>query len=407
PTSALAIDLDGFKHINDVFGHDIGDLLLKEAAVRITAQLSPQSVTARIGGDEFLVLSPELDELELCRQAEAIIASIGEPFIIRNVALRAGVSIGVVAGAGQQAEALLKEADLALYAAKDGGRNRACVFTPALRSSYDDRISLESDLRRAIEQGDITLAYQPIIDPDTRRATFAEALMRWTHATRGPVPPSVFVQVAETTGLITVLGAWVIQNACQEAARWPNDIGVSVNLSARQFRADHDLAAVVKAALARARLSPERLTLEITETAMFDDSGLVHATLTKIRKMGVKIALDDFGTGYSSLSYLAELPLDKLKIDRTFTTRIASSDRSYSLLKGVAALARDLGLDLIIEGVETSAQLDLLRGLGVDGVQGYVFAKAMPGEDFNRLCVSRFKPVDAAGETEQRRRALH
>jgi predicted signal transduction protein with EAL and GGDEF domain len=364
-------------------------------------------VTARIGGDEFLVLSEVVDEGVMLAKAKAIIEAIGEPFIIRNVALRAGVSIGVVVGEGQSADALLKEADLALYAAKDGGRNRACLFTPDLKSSYDDRISLESDLRRAIERGDITLAYQPIVDPDTRRATMAEALMRWTHEARGPVPPSVFVQVAETTGLITALGAWVIETACEEAARWPNDIGVSVNLSARQFRKDHDLAAVVRAALARSRLAAERLTLEITESAIIEDGDHVRETLRKIRELGVKIALDDFGTGYSSLSYLAELPLDKLKIDRAFTTRIASSERSFNLLRGVSALARDLGLDLIIEGVETSGQLAMLRGLGVDGVQGYVFARPMPGPDFNRVCVGRFQPVDAEPETVLKRRALH
>jgi len=234
-----------------------------------------------------------------------------------------------------------------------------------------------------------------------------EALMRGEHHGRGHIPPSIFVPIAEATGLITALGAWALQTACRTAAAWPNDIAVSVNLSAKQFRKDHDLVAIVAAALSAARLAPQRLTLEITESVLIEDPDFVTSALSRLREMGVRVALDDFGTGYSSLGYLAELPLDTLKIDRAFATSMTTSARSSSLMRGITQIARDLDLQVVIEGIETSAQIAALKAFHVHGIQGFVFARPMSSLDLSPLLIRKLEPGDKSTKVNQllRRRA--
>ncbi|OYU47024.1 MAG: hypothetical protein CFE31_18860, partial [Rhizobiales bacterium PAR1] len=324
----VSIDLDNFKDVNDLFGHEIGDALLKDAAKRISRHFTASAVAARIGGDEFLILLPGSDIAGAVAVATDVVNDLTLPFVVNNVRLRAGASIGIARSAGLSVEAAMKNVDLALYQAKANGKNQVCLYTPDLGAKYDERISLERDLRRAVENGELSLAYQPIVNPRTQRVTLVEALLRWKHPERGFISPVTFIPIAEASGLISVIGTWVMQTACQSAVSWPKDVGVSVNLSAKQFRRDHDLVAIVKSCLQISGLQPERLTLEITESILIDDHDHVIGTLEKIRALGVKTALDDFGTGYSSLSYLSLLPLDKIKLDRSFATSITTSERS-------------------------------------------------------------------------------
>ena len=395
----ISVDLDNFKHVNDMFGHEIGDLLLADAAARIASHFGGEDIVARIGGDEFLILMSKTDLAEVQNIATRVINDLSVPFVIRSIRLSTGASAGIAVQVNGTNESIFKNVDLALYSAKDSGKNQIVIYSPEIGRKYDERIKLERDLRRAIECGDISLAYQPVVDPKTRRTILVEALMRWNHPERGAIPPSVFIPLAESAGLITLLGSWAIQTACQLATIWPNDIGVSVNLSSKQFRRDHDLVAVVAACLKSTGLSAERLTLEITESVLIDDQDFVVETLTRLRALGVKTALDDFGTGFSSLSYLAELPIDKIKIDRTFVSSIVNSPKCVSLMRGITSIARDLELQVIVEGIETIDQLDALSEFSIDGIQGYIFARPVdavtllpyvaykinPGEQFTQV----------------------
>jgi diguanylate cyclase (GGDEF)-like protein len=375
PFFIVSIDLDNFKDVNDLFGHQMGDALLKEAAQRISHHFTPASVVARIGGDEFLILMHGADVSQALVVTTDIVNDLSLPFVIDNIRLRAGASAGVAAGAGVSVETALRNVDLALYQAKSSGKNQVCLYTQDIGSTYDERICLERDLRRAVELGELSLAYQPIVNPQTRRVFLVEALLRWKHPERGNISPITFIPIAEASGLISLIGTWVLQTACETAMTWPKDIGVSVNLSAKQFRRDHDLVSIVRACLRISGLEPQRLTLEITESTLIDDHAHVIEVLEKIRTLGVKIALDDFGTGYSSLSYLSKLPLDKIKIDRSFANAITTSQRSANLMRGIVGIARALSLDVIVEGIETGEQLDELEAYGIDGIQGYIFAR--------------------------------
>lgn len=336
--------------------------------------------------------------------ATDVVNDLTLPFLVRNVRLRAGASIGIATGAGLAPEMALKHADLALYQAKESGKNQVCVYSAELGAKYDERILLEQDLRRAIENGELSLAYQPIMNPRTRRVTLVEALMRWKHPERGFISPGVFIPIAEASGLITLMGTWAMQTACHAAASWPVDVGVSVNLSAKQFRRDLDLVSIARSCLQSSGIAPNRLTLEITESILIDDSGLVIETLERLRAIGVRTALDDFGTGYSSLSYLEILPLDKVKIDRSFATSIDTSQRSGSMMRGITGIARDLDLEVIVEGIETEEQLAALGAYGIDGVQGYVFARPMDVISLLPLLVLKMKPNGMLANINQARR---
>jgi diguanylate cyclase (GGDEF)-like protein len=391
PFLLISIDLDNFKHVNDMFGYVMGDELLREAARRIGRHFVADDVVARVGGDEFLVLSQRTDAVMAMALATDVVNDLTLPFVVRNVRLRAGASIGIASSDGVAPETALKHADLALYRAKDLGKNQVCVYSPELGAKYDERILLEQDLRRAIENGELSLAFQPIVNPKSRRVTLVEALMRWQHPERGFISPGLFIPIAEASGLIGIMGTWALQTACHAAGSWPRDVGVSVNLSAKQFRRDLDLVSIVRSCLQSSGIAPERLTLEITESMLIDDADFVIETLERLRAMGVRTALDDFGTGYSSLSYLEKLPLDKIKIDRSFTTTIDTSARSASMLRGITALARDLQLEVIVEGIETEEQLNALSLLSIDGVQGYVFSRPVDGITLLPLLVHKVK----------------
>jgi diguanylate cyclase (GGDEF)-like protein len=409
PYLLVSIDLDNFKDVNDLFGHQIGDQLLKEAAIRISRHFTESSMVARIGGDEFLIMLPGSDVPRAIAIATDVINDLTLPFMINNVRLRAGASIGVASSVGASVETTMKNVDLALYQAKGNGKNQVCVYSPDLGTKYDDRIGLEQDLRRAIENGELSLAYQPIVDPRSYRVTHVEALLRWKHPTRGNIPPGAFVPIAEASGLISMIGTWVMQTACQSAMSWPRGIGVSVNLSAKQFRRDHDLVAIVKSCLQISGLEPERLTLEITESILIDDQGHVIDVLEKLRALGVKTALDDFGTGYSSLSYLSQLPLDKIKLDRSFAISIATSQRSAKLMKGVVEIAKALSLEVIVEGIETREQLRELEAYGIDGIQGYIFARPVDAVSLLPYLAYKVKidtPPTNISEAASKRRAL-
>jgi diguanylate cyclase (GGDEF)-like protein len=382
PVAALSVDLDGFKQVNDSLGHAAGDELLRCVATRLGSVVRGGDTAARLGGDEFVVLvegstldvGPELVAerlLELLRQPYEIHASA------RPLSLTA--SIGISVGLDLDAEQLLREADIALYEAKGAGRNRQVVYRSGMETAIQDRLMLQMDLADALEQDQFFLAYQPILDLASGRPVAAEALLRWRHPSRGLVAPLDFVPIAETCGLITSIGRWVLREACGQAAGWRrsgHDVGISVNVSPRQLE-DAGLLEDVRCALDDSGLDPTALTLEVTETALMRDAKGISQRLQTLRALGLRVAVDDFGTGYSSLAHLRELPADCLKIDRSFVSGMASSARARSLVRMLVELGRALGVETIAEGIEDGGQRDALRRDGCDRGQGYLFARPL------------------------------
>jgi diguanylate cyclase (GGDEF)-like protein len=372
--SAMFIDLDGFKGVNDTFGHPVGDELLRVVAARIAGVLRETDTIGRLGGDEFVVLVEGGDaESIACR----ILAVLREPFDLGTGSpISITTSIGIASGDREAAKDLLRDADIALYEAKGAGRNRFADFRHEMHIAAHDRLELGSDLRGALGRRELFLVYQPILDLETGEVTSAEALLRWQHATRGLVPPTEFIALAEESGVIVDIGAWVLETACEQAAQWTADgwpIKVSVNVSARQLD-DPGLLGDVRHALHRSGLDPSQLVLEITETALMRDAANAAEVLGELKASGVRVAIDDFGTGYSSLAYLQQLPADALKIDRTFIAASARSGETDPLIQTLVQLGRSLGLRTIAEGVEDAAQLERLQELGCDRGQGYLFA---------------------------------
>ena len=371
--SAMFIDLDGFKGVNDTFGHPVGDELLRVVAARIAGVLREIDTIGRLGGDEFVVLV----EGEAAQIAERILGVLREPFDLgTGSTISVTTSIGIASGDRKAAKDLLRDADIALYEAKGAGRNRYAEFRHEMHIAAHDRLALENDLRGAIARDELFLVYQPILDLETGEVTAAEALLRWQHATRGLVPPTEFIGLAEESGLIMDIGAWVLETAAEQAAQWVahgTPIGISVNVSARQLD-DPGLLAAVEHALRRSGLAGDHLILEITETALMRDPAGAAETLGELRTLGIRVAIDDFGTGYSSLAYLQQLPVDSLKIDRTFIAASARSRDSDPLIQTLVQLGRSLGLRTVAEGIEDEAQLAHLRELGCDAGQGYLFA---------------------------------
>jgi diguanylate cyclase (GGDEF)-like protein/PAS domain S-box-containing protein len=383
PLSLLCLDLDKFKFVNDSLGHSAGDALLREAARRIGECLRAGDLVARLGGDEFAVLLTGLGAESVCAVATRIIEALGRPFRIEDQDCHIGVSIGIATpgpGEGRDDDTLLRNADLALYSAKASGGGVWRRFEVAMEARTRRRRRQESDLREALARDELFLAYQPIVESRTRRIVGFEALVRWRHPEQGPIPPSEFVPLAEETGLIGQIGAFVLQRACAEAATWPADIRVAVNLSPVQFR-DRSLARRVAQALAESGLHPTRLELEVTESILLAESEANVATLHALRALGVRIAMDDFGTGYSSLSYLRTFPFDKIKIDRSFVAEIEASAHAAAIVKAAIGLGASLGIDTVAEGVETLAQYERLRAEGCDAVQGYLFGQPMTPAD--------------------------
>jgi diguanylate cyclase (GGDEF)-like protein len=376
PVAVLCLDLDRFKMINDTLGHGIGDQLLKKVADRLRKASRKDDLVARLGGDEFVILQRGIRaprDAELL--AERLVDLIGRTYVLGGHTVNIGISVGVALGSGlMQPRDLLRNADLALYEAKRAGRGRYRFFEHGMDTLLHERRELEIDLRRALALKQFELHYQPFLDLSTDTVMGFEALLRWQHPVRGNVPPLDFIAVAEENGLIVKIGEWVLLTACMEAAAWPGDLVVAVNVSPLQFKAD-TLLASVSLALARSGLKPERLEVEITEGALLADTDNVLATLHALRALGVKISMDDFGTGYSSLSYLHKFPFNKIKIDRSF---VAGDDPdSEAILKAVSGLGTSLGMAITAEGVETNEQLKRIRDQNCTHVQGYLTGRPM------------------------------
>ena len=386
--AVLLIDLDHFKEVNDSIGHPAGDALLKSAAGRLVANLPEGATVARLGGDEFAAIVAT-DRDGAAALARKLLSAIAAPHKVEGLSIPAGASIGV-ALKGEDAmtpEQILKHADIALYTAKSETRGTFRLFEAAMDSGIKQRQALRTDLRVALERGEFVLAYQPLLDLHTDHIANFEALLRWHHPDKGPVPPDLFIPLAEETGLMVDIGAWVLRTACAEATKWPRSISVSVNLSSRQF-ASGNLIATVEDALAASGLRPQRLELEITESVLLRDSETNLSTLRQLREMGVRIALDDFGTGFSSLAYLQRFPFSKIKIDRGFVSGLPASVESQAIVRSVIGLGQALGMRVTAEGVETDAQFDWVRA-GCDEAQGYLISRPIPASDVPAL-IARF-----------------
>jgi diguanylate cyclase (GGDEF)-like protein len=385
PLALLLVDLDDFKGVNDTHGHPFGDALLKAVAGRLTEAAGQGTIVARIGGDEFALLQTGREcENETSDLAERVLAAVRHPFAIEDCQLSIRPSVGVARSPsdGQDAETLIKAADLALYSAKSGGRDRIGYFEPRLENGLREARTLKADLGEAIARGQLEVHFQPIVDAKTRDILDMEALVRWRHPTRGMMPPDVFIRLAEESGLIHAVGEFVLTEACRTAAQWPEQIGVSVNLSPAQLSRG-DFVQVLQAALDRTGLAPRRLTLEITETLLMENLEHGNAVLRAIRALGARVALDDFGSGYSSLSYLQSFALDTVKIDRAFVAAMETNQRTREIVPLITAIARNLGFHTVAEGVETQSQLDLVIAAGCAAAQGYYFSRPLPASEFD------------------------
>ncbi|MCP3401300.1 EAL domain-containing protein [Bradyrhizobium sp. CCGB20] len=381
--AVLCLDLDHFKDINDSLGHPIGDALLKEVGRRLKATVGESDTVARLGGDEFAVVQIGRSEETAARSlAGRLVEVISAPYEIEDHQIVIGVSIGISLSPqdGSNPDELLKNADLALYRAKADGRGTYRFFETGMDARAQARRLLEMDLRAAVQRDEFEAYYQPIRDVASGRVVAFEALLRWNHPQRGLIAPINFIPLAEETGLIVQLGEFVLRSACSDAATWPDDVDVAVNLSPMQFKSPNLIASVTDA-LTASGLAARRLELEITESVLLQNSEATLTTLHELRAMGVRISLDDFGTGYSSLSYLRSFPFDKIKIDRSFVSELATREDSMAIIRAVTGLGRSLGIVTTAEGVENDAQLELLRREGCTQAQGYLFSKPRPASD--------------------------
>lgn len=384
--SVLMVDLDRFKPINDTLGHAAGDLLLRKVADRMSSIVRKDDLVARLGGDEFVVLQLHTHESETAEVlASRIVAAIGgHPFMLEGQSVCIGASVGVACApddSGDPAE-LLRHADLALYAAKADGKGTFRRYDPALDARTRERRALEAWLRQALVEGrQLEVHYQPLVDARSGRITSAEALVRWRHPERGLISPGDFIELAEETGLIVPLGEWVLRTACAEAAGWPDDIGVAVNLSPSQFRAG-GLSNMVETILEETGLDPRRLELEITEGVLMTDEKETLQTLQQLRTFGVRISMDDFGTGYSSLGYLRRFPFDKIKIDQSFVRQIPNDAESAAIVRAIITMGSCLGMSITVEGVETLEQFDFSVAEGCDTIQGYHVSRPLKADAF-------------------------
>ncbi|MBI5719683.1 MAG: bifunctional diguanylate cyclase/phosphodiesterase [Burkholderiales bacterium] len=381
--AVLCIDLDRFKDVNDSLGHVAGDTVLCAATERLRGLLRHGDLVARLGGDEFAVLQSAVlgpDDVE--RLAARIVEALALPYEVGGQRVSAGASVGAArfgVDAGTVAD-LMHKADVAVYRAKSGGRGRFSFYDAGLDQRLADRRNLARDLRQALKDEVVSMHFQPLFRADGRTLLGYEALMRWHHPQRGAVPPTEFIALAEETGLIEGLGEWGLRRACKEAAGWPAPLTVSVNLSAAQFHGERDLVEVVAAALKATALPARRLVLEITESLLLSHTDDALRTLTALAKMGVQIAMDDFGTGYSSLAYLWRFPFDKIKIDRAFTQGLGDDERVALIVRSIITLAHSMGIRVNAEGVETGPQLEQLRRLGCDEIQGFLLGRPAPPE---------------------------
>jgi predicted signal transduction protein with EAL and GGDEF domain len=411
--AVLFIDLDRFKTVNDSIGHPAGDRLLLETASRLTGVLrhndtvarpddrprdeDAQNSLARIGGDEFTVLLEDiLDPSDAVRIAERLLEAVAVPLTIDGQEVFASVSIGIAVSSPEHrcGDELVRDADIAMYRAKSAGGDRYAVYDATMHQHALERLQLETDLRRALDRHELKLRYQPIVSFGNHRVVGFEALVRWQHPDHGLLPPSTFMTVAEETGLIARIDSWVLREACEEAARWQARttsvpaVSVSVNISAKGFDRP-DLVQLVATTLLETGLDPHSLRLEITETVAMADAERTRAILTDIRALGVRISLDDFGTGYSSLSYLQCFPVDTLKIDRSFVAAMDQNGECREIVRTILSLAKTLGLDVIAEGAETTAQVDYLESLDCQFGQGYFFGRPLPPDEVMTIVKAR------------------
>jgi diguanylate cyclase (GGDEF)-like protein/PAS domain S-box-containing protein len=396
--AVLFLDLDGFKHINDSLGHPVGDKLLQSIAIRLAAVVRGADTVSRQGGDEFVVLLPDLQQAEdAAIMAGRILRDVAKPHLLDQYELHVTTSIGVSVfpDDGMDAETLIKNADTAMYQAKENGRQSVQFFMPAMNARAVERQTIEEDLRRALERGEFTLHYQPKISMRTGAITGAEALIRWTHPSRRPISPAQFIPIAEDCGLILPIGRWVLRHAVEQAQAWVTaglrPTTMAVNVSAVEFR-DDDFLRGLFAILDESRFDPRALELELTESVFMKRVASSQFILKTLRKAGVQVAIDDFGTGYSSLSYLRKFPIDALKIDQSFVGQIANGDEDAAIVTAVIGMARSLKLRVVAEGVETFEELEFLHAHHCEEAQGYYFGRPMPAGQFAKLLESGIPP---------------
>ena len=397
PAAVFYIDLDHFKDVNDTLGHPIGDELIRNVTLRLSHTLRGDDLVARLGGDEFAVISSVgNDAVRMMTIAQRVITAICAPYSIngQNIIIGASIGIAVIDKECGGAADIMRYADMALYRAKNEGRNRACIYDAAMDADLSKRKLLEADLREAIETNQLRVLYQPIVNKSGEKLVGVEALCRWTHPTRGEIPPTEFIAAAEHSGLIISLGAWVLRRACTDGKAWP-DLTMAVNVSPLQFRRT-DFVEVVERTLAETDFDPARLELELTESVLIGNVDTAETAMLRLKALGVRIALDDFGTGYSSLLYLRRFPFDKLKIDRSFVLSIEGAADAAAIVHAVVGLGRGLGMQVTAEGVETADQHLFLRAAGVHSMQGYRFGRPVTAAEITQRlnAPESFQPID-------------
>ncbi|NTJ65531.1 EAL domain-containing protein [Agrobacterium rhizogenes] len=393
----LYLDLDGFKEINDAYGHGTGDQLIRAVAAGLKVLVPPQAALARLGGDEFAIAFPtrELNDAPALRLAEQILDFLAEPLEIGRRVVVVGASIGIASSPEGRIdrEELVRRADLAMYKAKEAGRARMTCYETAMDAHREERNALELDLRRAIEMEELTLAYQPLVDASSCEMIGVEALVRWNRPGHGPISPEVFIPIAETSGLIEALGLLVLRKACEAARQWP-DLRIAVNVSPGQFR-NPAFADYVRSVLNSTEIEADRVTLEITEGYIIQNPERTRQSIERLKRLGVKVALDDFGSGFSSIGYLRQFGFDRIKIDRSLTMNVLEDNRAREMVKATVALARSLDIPVTAEGIESEAQGRALEDFGCDELQGYFYGKPMPDAEISkRLAVQMATALD-------------
>jgi len=403
------IDLDRFKNVNDTLGHPIGDALLRQVAERLKLVMGNHGQVGRLGGDEFKAVLPGTVETGLLESlAKTLIEQVSRPYMIEGHKVTIGASVGISIGDPGRAcaDALVRNADLALYAAKAAGRGVHCFYEQSMHSEATDRQALENDLRQAIERNELSVFYQPIVRTAGEEVCGFEALVRWTHPARGPIGPDKFIPLAEECGMIEKIGTFVLRTAVEEASHWPDQIRIAVNLSPIQFN-NPAIVATVASALSDYKLRAERLELEITEGVFLADNDATDETFANLKALGVRLALDDFGTGYSSLGYLKKAPFDKIKIDQSFVRGAASRDsRNSAIIRAIVTLAESLGMDTTAEGVETHDDLQLIRELGVSQIQGFIFGRPADSASARELASQQTVEADGFACVREPRQSL-
>ena len=395
--AVLCLDLDRFKSVNDTLGHPVGDALLKQVSERLLSCVRQGDVVARLGGDEFAIIQANVRHADSTEALAArIVEEVSRHYEIGGQRIDISTSIGMTLAPrdGSDADQLMKNADLALYRAKADGRHGYSFFKPEMNDRIQVRRKMEIELRKAFDEEQLELYYQPILSLDSQRVTGFEALLRWTHPKRGAVPPEEFIELAEEIGLIGELGEWALRQACMQAARWSAPVKVAINLSPLQIK--RELIEVVLQAIAASGLSPDRLELEITESVLLQDSQNTLATLHQLRQLGVRVAMDDFGTGYCSLSYLRSFPFDRIKIDRAFIGDMDRSDESRAIVETIIRLGNHLGMSTVAEGIENFEQLKLLSAAGCTQAQGYYFSPPVPHTEIERVLRDTFEHARVA-----------